>query len=91
MNAATEGVVVVTATFTVTAAEPSSVTEDFATVQVAFEGAPEQGSCTVPENPPPEFRVRSDVAVFPALIELEFGSRDMEKSGGPAHPVTGRT
>jgi hypothetical protein len=89
-NAETEGAVVVTVTFTVTAAEPPSVTEDFETVQVAFDGVPVQVSCTAPENPPPDFRVRTEVAVFPALIQLEFGARDIEQSGGPAQPISGR-
>jgi hypothetical protein len=90
-DAETEGAVVVTVTFTVTAAEPPSAAEDFESVQVALDGAPVQVSCTVPAKPPPEFSVRTDVTVSPALIELEFGASDIEKSGGPDQPISGRT
>jgi hypothetical protein len=57
-SAATDGAVVVTVTFTVTAEDASSATEDSESVHVAFDGAPVQVNCTVPANPLPEVSVR---------------------------------
>ena len=56
---ATDGAVVVTVTFTVTAEDPSSATEDSESVHVACDGAPVQVNCTVPVNPPPGVNVRA--------------------------------
>jgi hypothetical protein len=50
-NAVVVGAVVVTVTVTFTEVVPSSVTEDFESVHVAFAGAPAHVNCTVPVNP----------------------------------------
>src|SRR5258708_38809482 len=62
--------------------EPSSVTEDGETVQVAARGAPVQVHFTVPLNPPPGEREAVKIAYSPAVMGLWAGGGSEPKCGG---------
>ena len=73
--------VVVMVTLELALFEPSSVTEDGETVQVAAGGAPVQVHLTVPLNPPPGESEAVKIADSPAVIVLLAGLTAAAKSG----------